>query len=347
MSKALFHGRFLALAGALALLAGTAQASPDYSGCEECHGIFNLGFYTSLVDGTAWGGSLMDTHVDWVGGECQACHMILGPGSLYMASSGNDVLSHGCVGCHGREADETGVCTGLSSDPRATAHCGAGAGLRAVHERALGVGTCTSCHGSDPVPAGEDEPAWNHLLMASAVRDACNSDGSEARLGNFGLDNDGDGLRDGDDPDCQFPINAGLNDAWYNPDTSGQGFLITVLGDVVFLAWFTYDVAQPPDGVTAVVGHPGHRWLTAQGPFEGDTAVLTVNLSQGGAFDAAQPAVGRPTAVGEITLTWQDCRNATLAYVLDGVGENVINIRRISPANIPLCEMLAADAAAE
>jgi len=66
-----------------------------------------------------------------------------------------------------------------------------------------------------------------------------------------------------------FQINAGLNDAWYDPETAGQGFLITVFPDIgqMFLAWFTYDVERPGEGVTAQLGEPGHRWLTAQGPY--------------------------------------------------------------------------------
>ena len=48
-------------------------------------------------------------------------------------------------------------------------------------------------------------------------------------------------------------INAGLNDAWYNPETSGQGFFITVFSDMgaVSLAWFTYDTELPPDDAVA------------------------------------------------------------------------------------------------
>ena len=68
-----------------------------------------------------------------------------------------------------------------------------------------------------------------------------------------------------------FEINAGLNDAWLNSATSGQGFLITVFPErkEMFLAWFTYDTERPPEDVTALLGEPGHRWLTAQGPYDG------------------------------------------------------------------------------
>jgi hypothetical protein len=72
-----------------------------------------------------------------------------------------------------------------------------------------------------------------------------------------------------------FVMNAGLNDAWYNPFTDGQGFFITVFPDIglVNLAWFTYDTELPADDATANLGSPGHRWLTAIGSYDGDQAV--------------------------------------------------------------------------
>ena len=56
-------------------------------------------------------------------------------------------------------------------------------------------------------------------------------------------------------------INQGMIDAWYDPDTNGQGFFITVFPVIkqVFLAWFTYDTERPPEDVTAILGEPGHR----------------------------------------------------------------------------------------
>ncbi|MCJ7815008.1 MAG: SGNH/GDSL hydrolase family protein, partial [Xanthomonadales bacterium] len=88
-----------------------------------------------------------------------------------------------------------------------------------------------------------------------------------------------------------FQINAGLNDAWFNRATNGQGFLIAVFPNSkqMFVAWFTFDTQRPPEDVTAFLGEPGHRWLTAQGPYDGDTAKLTIFVTEGGVFDAAQP----------------------------------------------------------
>jgi len=56
-------------------------------------------------------------------------------------------------------------------------------------------------------------------------------------------------------PATVFPINAGLNDSWFNPATNGQGFFITVFPDIqmMFLAWFTYDTERPPANASAIL----------------------------------------------------------------------------------------------
>ena len=144
--------------------------------------------------------------------------------------------------------------------------------------------------------------------------------------------------------DCPFLINAGLNDAWYNSATNGQGFVITVYPDKkeVFVAWFTFDTVRPPEDVTAQLGEPGHRWLTAQGPYDGDTADLTIFVTEGGVFDAAEPAASTDLAGdGTMTIEFADCTEGLVSYEitsLDISGE--IPIQRISPDNILLCELL-------
>jgi len=146
--------------------------------------------------------------------------------------------------------------------------------------------------------------------------------------------------------DQQLQINPGLNDAWINDDTVGQGFFISVFPDtgIVFLAWFTYDTELPPPAVLALLGEPGHRWVTAQGPYAGDTAELTVYLTEGGVFDAADPPavthVDEP--IGTITIVWHDCEHATLTYDIDPPGvSGEIQLRRIVPDNVALCAALA------
>jgi len=84
-----------------------------------------------------------------------------------------------------------------------------------------------------------------------------------------------------------FNINPGLSDAWYYEPSSGQGFFITVFPDLgaVSVAWFTYDTELPAEDATANLGDPGHRWLTAFGPIEGNQVIMEIAMTSGGLFD--------------------------------------------------------------
>ncbi len=139
-----------------------------------------------------------------------------------------------------------------------------------------------------------------------------------------------------------FMINPGLNGSWFNSSTNGQGFLIDVLPNsgVVFLAWFTYDTSRPPSSYLANLGEPGHRWLTAQGGFNGDTAQLNIVMSEGGVFDKGSPAPVN-SAYGTITIVFHGCNSATITYSIPGIATNkVIRIERIVTDNVGLCETL-------
>jgi predicted CXXCH cytochrome family protein len=331
----------------LLTLSGGAVAYSTYSGCESCHGGFRDSNYVSAQDQTNWGTDLMSGHEPWVGNDCDACHNSDGYSTVQLNASASNTFPKSCVGCHGREQDVTGSCTGLADGSDGVeAECGSGAGLRQMHESQVGAGTCTSCHTSDGVPVGENVQPSNYSVAASSVKDACDADGTESKYGATGLDNDGNGQRDADDPNCQeaqqFVINPGLNDAWFNPSTAGQGLLLTVFEDagLVFLAWFTYDVERPPEDATAILGEPGHRWLTAQGPYQGDTAVLDAYVSSGGVFNSAEPVVPAPTLEGTISIQWTGCNSATLSYDLLSAGQGVVPLQRIAPDNVPLCEAL-------
>lgn len=143
----------------------------------------------------------------------------------------------------------------------------------------------------------------------------------------------------------EFTINPGLNDAWFNPATGGQGFFITVYPDIgqVFLAWFTYDTVRPPEDTGAMLGDPGHRWLTAQGPYSGASAELTVFVSKGGIFDGSEPAADTdPSGDGAITLEFADCTAGMISYEITSLGiTGEIPIQRVQPDNQALCETLA------
>ena len=143
-------------------------------------------------------------------------------------------------------------------------------------------------------------------------------------------------------------MNAGLNDAWYNPETDGQGFFITVFPDLnaVSLAWFTYDNELPAEDATANLGDPGHRWLTAVGPIEGNQAIMEIEMTSGGLFDTTTliDRTEPPGSDGTIILTFDSCNSGTIEYDIPSINrQGNVPIRRVADDNIVLCEALNAD----
>lgn len=112
-----------------------------------------------------------------------------------------------------------------------------------------------------------------------------------------------------------FVINRGLNDAWFNPYSSGQGFFITVYPDLelLFLGWVTFDTERPSEDVTANLGDPGHRWMTAQGNFAGSQAELAIINTVGGVFDSATPEVTNEP-FGSILIQFENCDDGEIVY---------------------------------
>ena len=130
-------------------------------------------------------------------------------------------------------------------------------------------------------------------------------------------------------------INAGMDGAWFDPDTSGQGYFIDAHpdpegGNFIFVSWFTYGNATAS----------GLRWLTAQGGFEGSMAEIDVFETTGGSFD--DPQATSTTQVGTMSLDFTDCSNALLAYSLPANGaEGDMAITRVLPGGQALCEELS------
>jgi hypothetical protein len=129
-------------------------------------------------------------------------------------------------------------------------------------------------------------------------------------------------------------INAGMDGAWFDPVTSGQGYFMDAHpdpegGNIIFVSWFTYG-----DETAS-----GQRWLTAQGSFEGSSAEIDVWETTGGSFDDPEP-VDR-TKVGTMSLDFTDCSNAQLSYSLPAdPAEGDIAITRVIPGSQALCEEL-------
>ena len=112
------------------------------------------------------------------------------------------------------------------------------------------------------------------------------------------------------------PSDFGLSGAWYNPATGGQGMLVEVNPTAAnaFVGWYAY--AESGEGS----GAAGQRWFSAQAPYTaGSTAIdLALYASTGGTFDSLAGEV-TTTPVGNATLTFTSCTEATLEYLfLDG-----------------------------
>ena len=143
-------------------------------------------------------------------------------------------------------------------------------------------------------------------------------------------------------------MNAGLNDAWYNPDTNGPGCFITVFPEIglVSLAWFTYDTELPAEGASANLGDAGHRWMTALGTIEGNSSVMNIEFASGGKFDSdtAVEVTDPPGSAGTITLSFSDCGSALVEYDIITINkQGSIPIQRVANDNIVVCEALTGE----
>lgn len=197
------------------VMASGAMAYNQYNdGCDLCHGAF--------TDGTSQKGSVfpnnnkhtMHRSNSYMGAACNLCHSSNDGNDPFIGSSDGTSSNPGlgCTGCHDA------------------------VGLRAHHAGA-GI-SCTGCHPSDPTPLPEDTvPTYYGTAdVDAAMIDPCNLSG----LGNtdenwtigdlIGIDNDGDGLYDADDPDCATAAQTpGEMSSLLVPshDKTGQSFAVS------------------------------------------------------------------------------------------------------------------------
>jgi len=149
-------------------------------------------------------------------------------------------------------------------------------------------------------------------------------------------------------PSDVFLITEGVNGAWYNRDTPGQGMLMEAYPydpdnpnnpdrPLLFAAWFTWDTTSPDAGETAVIGDPNHRWLTAQGRYDGDSATLPVRVTRGGLFD--DPAAVSGENVGILNIQFTQCNAALVDYEVDGISGS-FPLEKVANDNNATCEMI-------
>jgi hypothetical protein len=123
----------------------------------------------------------------------------------------------------------------------------------------------------------------------------------------------------------------GLTGAWYDPRTSGQGFMVEVFPDLsspgtglALVSWFTYDSVGG--------GAKRQRWYTMSGPVvSGDpNASLAIYQNSGGNFNA--PPITNASPVGTATLSFDSCISGQLSYTFtDGsVRSGTIPLTRLT-----------------
>lgn len=121
-----------------------------------------------------------------------------------------------------------------------------------------------------------------------------------------------------------FQITEGIAGSWFDPATNGQGILMEAndAAGVLALAWFTWGESGEPFD---------HYWLTGAGPFDGDTATVTLNRSTGGRFNDPAPVTTEP--FGSAVITFADCSHASFEFELNGFVSGTIALERILPPN--------------
>jgi len=124
----------------------------------------------------------------------------------------------------------------------------------------------------------------------------------------------------------------GFTGNWYDPTTSGQGFVIEVnpASGNLFFTWYTY----APNGQAA--GAAGQRWYTGLAGFTAGMRTINATLyeTEGGVFNQGAPAP-QSVAVGTATITFASCGAATLSYNFtsgSNAGQSgVISLSRVGP----------------
>lgn len=125
-------------------------------------------------------------------------------------------------------------------------------------------------------------------------------------------------------------MQEGMSGAWYDPTTSGQGFVISyavlpVSPPVknVFGAWYTFD--------TTAGGSDSQRWYTIQvvSGDEGGTVPVKIYQNVGGTFDA--PPSTTAVEVGTGSLQFDSCLTGSFQYAFDDGRTGLIPLQRLMP----------------
>ena len=266
--------------------------------CAGCHG--------SLAN-SGPGNAVHDAHAS-PANACSDCHN----------GSFNNPPLDDCVQCHGRNAD-----AGVDN-----ASAGIGRGLR-LHHSTTGAAACQNCHSDSVGTSNVGEhilPSFYALAFGGAGMDSC--DGSEELYASStpSRDNDGDGLTDGNDPDCI------ANTA---PTANPNGPYNAVAGNVVV---FSSDGSSDPDGTivsyawnfgdgsSGTGASPTHTYMS-EGTFTVTLTVTDVN----GNVSTATCNIAIQDNVNPIAL----CQDLTIQ--LDASGNAVLTAGQVDNGSSDAC----------
>lgn len=126
-------------------------------------------------------------------------------------------------------------------------------------------------------------------------------------------------LRSTDTPNV-LVIDERLSGSWFNPATSGQGFYLDIAPSInlFFGGWFTW---------TDLPGQ--YDWLTVQGGYSGEVALVPIYRTSGGAFN--QPIPTSTVAVGMAEFRFFSCSSAEVRFQFTGGAPTTIPLQRVTP----------------
>jgi len=139
------------------------------------------------------------------------------------------------------------------------------------------------------------------------------------------------------DPGCGIPqyvpTTRGFSGAWYDPTTSGQGFLLDVgdtAGGLLFGGWFTYGINS----------FTNQAWYTLQGPFpagatEADVVVYRAKDETFRSADVPDGGDDKTRVVGTAHIKFTGCEDAQLEYSVAfpnmSPASRIIPLKRLTP----------------
>lgn len=131
-----------------------------------------------------------------------------------------------------------------------------------------------------------------------------------------------------------LPSDYLLSGNWFNPNTSGQGFIFDISPSIgnLFAAWYTF----APNG-QQIGGPASQDWFTLQsGAFaDGSTSLdnIPIIATSGGIFDNSTPTAS--ATVGRASIVFQNCDAMTLGYSFtSGPNQGLsgsVNMVRVGP----------------